>query len=142
MAVEEMLPKFARADWMMWLLWHSKTANIRQMVKLACVCARISLRHVPHGEERPRLAIEAAETWVSTPTGAARDAMDAAGDAAWAAGDAARAAGDAAGAAGDAAWAARDARAAAGAAEHKVLCAAILAEMETTSFKSLGVEVK
>ncbi len=29
----------------------------------ACACARLSLVHVPSGEERPRIAIETAESW-------------------------------------------------------------------------------
>lgn len=61
MSLSKMLPHFKRADWMLWILWHSKAVNIRQLVKLACVCGRLSLRHVPAGEDRPRLAYEAAE---------------------------------------------------------------------------------
>jgi hypothetical protein len=85
------------------------------VVRLACQCARTALQYVPNGEDRPRLAIEAAERWADNPTEsnrlAAWAAARAAGDAA---GAAARAAGDAAGdAAGAAAWAAGDAAGAA-----------------------------
>lgn len=33
------------------------------LVLAACECARLALRHVPSGEDRPRLAIEMAERW-------------------------------------------------------------------------------
>ena len=32
------IPEMDRADWLMWLLWHTKSVNIRQMVWLACLC--------------------------------------------------------------------------------------------------------
>jgi hypothetical protein len=137
MAVKTMLPKFNRADWMLWLLWHSKSVSIRQLCWLACVCGRVSLRHVPKGEDSPRLAYEAAEAYLLNPSGAAGDAAGAAraaGDAAGAARAAAWAAGAAAWAAGDAAWAA------AWAAEHRKMCALIIAEMKKPSFKKLKGE--
>ena len=87
------------AEWMMWLFgrmegrqgWPKRPA----IVLAACACARLALRHVPSGEDRPRLAIEAAEAWAKDPS---EERRAAARDAAWAAG----AAWDAAGAAGDA----------------------------------------
>lgn len=90
-----------RADWMLWLLgkmtgtpgWPSH----QTVVRLACACARRALRYVPEGEERPRLAIEAAEAWAVNPTPQnARAARDAARDA-WAAAGAAWVAAGAAG---------------------------------------------
>ena len=48
-----------------WLLWLAGTAGVdrRAVVNAACACAREALVHVPDGEDRPRLAIEAAEAW-------------------------------------------------------------------------------
>ena len=139
-----------RADWMMWLV--SRVCTRRVAVLCACECARTALRYVPKGEDRPRLAIEAAERWAADPSEANRDAARAAGNVAWAAGAAwavgaawaagyaagyagaaAGAAGyatwDAAGAAGAAAWAAGAAAEAAGdaarAQAHKTMCVLI-----------------
>lgn len=62
-----------RADWMLWLLarmvgkpgWPTH----QTVARLACQCARTSLlKYVPAGEDRPRLAIEAAERWADSPT--------------------------------------------------------------------------
>ena len=60
-----------RADWLLW--WAAKTdVNSHQdIVRAACQCARLALRHVPAGELRPLQAIEAAERWADNPTGAA-----------------------------------------------------------------------
>ena len=84
--------KCQRADWMIWYLGKKLGTpgypDINQIVLLACWCARRSLRFVPEGEDRPRLAIEAAEKCAKNPTEENRAA-------AWAAaGAAARAAGD------------------------------------------------
>jgi hypothetical protein len=48
-----------------WLLWISARANVdrKLVVAAACRCARLALKHVKAGEDRPRLAIEAAEAW-------------------------------------------------------------------------------
>jgi hypothetical protein len=95
-----------RADWMLWLAGRSKKLPVQKIVIAACAFARLSLKHVQAGEDRPRLAIEAAEGWVAgTHT---IEQVDAAARAARAAGAAARAAGAAwaAGAAGAAARAA------------------------------------
>jgi len=102
-----------------WLLWIADKLNVdrKLLVLAACACARTALKYVPAGEERPRLAIEAAERWADNPTEknkAAAWAAGAAGDAGAAAWAAARAA--AAAWAAGAAWAARDA---AWAAAHK-----------------------
>ncbi|MFH2202640.1 MAG: hypothetical protein ABIJ96_05970, partial [Elusimicrobiota bacterium] len=75
-------------------------------------CVRTTLRYVPAGEDRPRLAIEAAEQWAADPTEENRAAAETAGaaaeTAAWAAGAAAETAAWAAAraAAETAAWAA------------------------------------
>ena len=67
-----------RGDWMLWLLgmesdkpgWLTRP----QVVLLACACAERTLKHVPKGEDRPRLAIEAARRWAHDPTDANREA--------------------------------------------------------------------
>ena len=77
-----------RGDWMLWL-----TARLgvdrRMMVRTAAACAETALRYVPGGEDRPRLAIEAARRWADEPTEknrqAARQAAYGAYDAAYAA---------------------------------------------------------
>ncbi|MGB1225791.1 MAG: putative immunity protein, partial [Mycobacterium sp.] len=51
-----------RGDWLLWLLERAG-ADRKQTVLAACDCARTALQHVPDGEDRPRLAIEAAEGW-------------------------------------------------------------------------------
>jgi hypothetical protein len=81
-----------RADWLLW--WAARTkANERTAVVLAaCACARTALRFVPKGEERPRLAIEAAEAWAKAPTPGSREKARAAAHAAYAAADYAAAA--------------------------------------------------
>ena len=68
MELDDLLPKFKRADWLIWTLDKSGECSTRQLVKLACVCARRALRFVPDGEERPKRAILAAEKWAKKPT--------------------------------------------------------------------------
>ena len=79
-----------RADWLLW--WAARTpANTRmQLVRAAAACARTALVFVPDGEDKPRLAIEAAENWAASPSAAA--AAYAAASAAYAAAAAAAAA--------------------------------------------------
>jgi hypothetical protein len=103
-----------RADWMLWLLGQMVNKpgwmTHPQLVTLTCDCVEPSLRHVPPGEDRPRLAIEAARRWVADPSAANRSAARDAARATW---EAARAAARAArAAAGDAA----------GDAEHRMMC--------------------
>ena len=91
-----------RPDWLFWLL--GRTGCDRGLlVRAACACARTVLRYVPAGEDRPRLAIEAAEGWVrgEVTVDEVRVARDAAAYAAYAYADAyaAYAAADAAAAA-------------------------------------------
>jgi hypothetical protein len=94
-----------RGDWLVWLLGalHVRGYVSRQtLVLAACACAETVLRHVPAGEDLPRLAIEAARRWargeatVEEVRAAANTAADAATRAAVAAADAAVAAADAA----------------------------------------------
>jgi len=96
-----------RADWMLWLVCKMEIGTRAERIHAVCDCAATALKYVPKGEDRPRLAIEAARLYADKPTpknlkklNAARAAARAA---AWAA------AGDAAGAA-------------AGAAAHKEMC--------------------
>jgi hypothetical protein len=51
-----------RGDWMLWLAAQAHVDR-KLLVLAACDCARLSLRHVPDGEVRPRVAIETAEAW-------------------------------------------------------------------------------
>ena len=135
-----------RGDWM---LWYAAKINIdrKLLVKAACACARLSLKFVPDGEQRPRIAIETAEAWaegkaslndVETASYAtyaaaytyAADAADAAANAAYAAANAAYAAAYVAYAA-DAATDAADAAYAADATDATTLrvCAEIVRDM-------------
>jgi len=51
-----------RADWLIWVALKAGVAR-RIAVRAACDCVRTTLCYVPKGEDRPRLAIEAAEAW-------------------------------------------------------------------------------
>jgi len=82
-----------RADWMLWWLAHTDYPRPK-LVKLTCQCARTALQYVPQGEDRPRLAIEAAEKWADDPTEENRTAVYAAANAAYAAAYAAAIAAD------------------------------------------------
>ena len=106
-----------RGDWMLWALGSlagpSESDSRRKLVLTACKCARLSLKHVKAGDDRPRKAIETAEAWARKKKGVTLDdvraAADAAADAACAAAyaaGAAYAANGAADAAADAAYAA------------------------------------
>src|SRR5208283_4061809 len=102
----------ARPGWLLWLAGRL-TTDPRLIVLAACACARTVLHLVAAGEERPRIAIEAAEAWCRGESAAAAAAAFAAANAAYyAAYAAAAAAADAADAAAAAA-AAADADAAA-----------------------------
>jgi len=109
-----------RGDWMLWLAGKMK-ADKGQLVRAACKCARLALRHVPEGERMPKVAIETAEAWCDGR--AAVEDVRAAADAA----DAAAAAAAAADAAADAAAAAYVAVAAADAAAYVAAAAAYVA---------------
>jgi hypothetical protein len=117
-----------RGDWMLWLLG-KHNADRKTLVLAACRCARLALKYVPKGEERPLQAIETAEKWargVATIEEVRRDAStaSAATSAADAAACAARAAADASSAADAAACAARAAADASSAADAAACAAA------------------
>ena len=55
-----------RGDWMLWIAaqrCEQGDPTHRAIVLAACECARLALQYVPVGEDRPRIAIEAAEQW-------------------------------------------------------------------------------
>ena len=130
------------ADWMCWLLVHLYPPTEGRVRLVLCACARTALRHVPDGEDSPRLAIETAERYArgeATDEELARasaSAARAASDAAWAA----RAASDAA----SAAWAASAARAARAAAfrEMAVIVRRLVPDPEhLPAIESMSVEM-
>ena len=69
---KQALAECERPDWMLWYL--AKTCGKQGsrkhclVVSLAADCAETALKYVPAGEERPRLAIEAARRWATQPT--------------------------------------------------------------------------
>jgi len=125
-----------RGDWLLWLAGRAGVER-KVVVLAACACARLALKHVRPGEERPLRAVETAEAWARGDASVSLEdvrkaarAADAAAAyafaafaaayaayAAFAAADAAYAAADAAYAAADAAYAADAADAAADAAD-------------------------
>jgi hypothetical protein len=124
------------------MLWICAKAGVdrKLVVFAACQCARLALKHVPKGEERPLKAIKTAEKWckgkasieeVRAAYAAAYAAADAA-YAAYAAADAADAAADAAYAAAYAAYAAAYAAADAAYAAYAAADAAADAAWENT----------
>ena len=59
---QELWDDCGRGDWMLWLI--ARTQHDRKQLVLAtCACLRLSLKYVPAGENRPRMAIETAEKW-------------------------------------------------------------------------------
>ena len=114
----------ARGHWMLWIV--ARVGVDPNVVRLAaCQCARRALQYVPEGEDRPRLAIEAAEAHARGEITQAQ--LDAARAAAYAASAASAAAESAARAASAAAWAAANAaaRAAESDAQAEIIRAAI-----------------
>ena len=59
-----------RGDWMLWFAGRLGIPRAT-LVLGACVCARQALVHVKTGEDRPRIAIETAESWARGGEGAA-----------------------------------------------------------------------
>jgi len=76
-----------RGDWLLWyagrLSGLSESDSRRRLVLAACECARLSLEHVPAGEDRPRLAIETAERWARHGAGITLAEVQTAADSAW-----------------------------------------------------------
>ncbi len=151
MELSELLPKFERADWMLWTLRRASKLTKVQYVELAVICAQRVLaiydKKYPK-DDRPRKAIEAAMAYAKDPSEKNRKASAAAAYAAYAAAYAAYAdaadAAYAAYAAYAAAYAAADAAYAAAAAayaayaaayagyrksHHKKMCALLLAKL-------------
>ena len=54
-----------RGDWLLWIAARLLTddAGRKLVVLAACDCAETALVHVPAGEERPRLCIDAVRAW-------------------------------------------------------------------------------
>ena len=101
--------KCERGDWMLWLIGEIDPDR-KRLVLTACKCARLALKCVKKGDNRPLKAIETAEAWANGKKGVSlQDVKDAAAYAADAA--------DAAHAAAYAAYAANAANAAAYAAD-------------------------
>ena len=63
-----------------WLLWYAEQvgADCQDLVRAAAACASLVLHLVPAGDDRPRLAIEAAEAWAATAPGSKAQAAAAA----------------------------------------------------------------
>ena len=126
-----------RGDWLLWAaarLWVDR----RLIVRAAAECARAVLYLVPAGEDRPRLAIEAALAWAEEPSAEGANAARAAATAADAAAHAAYAAWAAhaanAARAAEAAWAAHAANAAANAADAAANAAANAASAAAAAY--------
>ena len=95
--------KCERADWMLWYIFMAKIGTERDRIHIICDCAATALKYVPKGEDRPRLAIEAARNYADNPTEENKAAANAAAYAANATAYAANAANAAVYAAADAA---------------------------------------
>ena len=96
--MSEVWEKCTRPDWLFYILEKHAPLEKEQSVRLAIAFAETCLGKVKEGEERPRLAIEAAKAWLENPTEENRAAAYAADYAAYAAyaSDAAAASADAA----------------------------------------------
>jgi hypothetical protein len=85
-----------RGDWLLWFVGKTSgkpgSESRRKLVICVCECARLSLKHIPVGEDRPRIAIETAERYARREKGFTIDMVREAGDAAHAADAAAAAA--------------------------------------------------
>ena len=130
-----------RGDWMLWLLGKlsgaPETKSRKKLVLTSCQCARLSLKYVKEGENRPFKAIETAEKWARGEAGITLYDVGHAADAAYAADSAAAA--DAAYAAAAAAYAAdaADASYAATAAYAAAAAAAYAAYTAAARFSTL-----
>ena len=77
--MSEVWDKCARPDWLFDILEKHAPLEKEQSVRLAIAFAETCLGKVKEGEERPRLAIEAAKAWLENPTEENRAAAYAAG---------------------------------------------------------------
>jgi len=63
--MQEAWDRCERGDWMLWLLGRlagpPESKSRKKLVLAACACARLSLDHIPAGEQRPLAAIDMAE---------------------------------------------------------------------------------
>ena len=66
--IQEAWDNCERGDWMLWLLGKQvgspRSKSRKELVLIACKCARLSLKYVPKYEKRPLKAIQTAEKWV------------------------------------------------------------------------------
>ena len=134
-----------RGDWMLWLLAHKVEQGSKyhkKIVRVACECARLALKYVPEGEERPRIAIETAEKW-SGGMATLREVEDAAYAASVyaASADAASASADAADAASASAYVAYAAYAADAAAAASAAAASAYAEAERENILAVCADI-
>jgi hypothetical protein len=58
---DEMWEHCERPDWLLW--WAARHVPRKELVLVACQCARLALPYVDAGEIRPIKAIETAEAW-------------------------------------------------------------------------------
>jgi len=56
-----------RPDWLFWILEKHSPLEKEQSVRLSIAFAESCLCNVPKGEDRPRLAVEAAKAWLANP---------------------------------------------------------------------------
>ncbi len=61
---EEAWTSCGEINWMLWLA-NKLTIDPKLFIQIACRCARLVLHLIPEEEERPRKAVEAAETWLA-----------------------------------------------------------------------------
>jgi len=75
--MQEAWDRCERGDWMLWLLGRlagpPESKSRKKLVLAACACARLSLDHIPAGEQRPLAAIDMAEAWARGQDGASLD---------------------------------------------------------------------
>ena len=66
--MHEVWEKCERPDWLFWILEYHAPLDKFQSVSIAIQFAEDCIHNVPEGEDRPRLAIEAAKAWLLGPT--------------------------------------------------------------------------
>ena len=66
--IQEAWNNCKRGDWMLWLLGKQagspRSKSRKELVLIACKCARLALKYIPKNEKRPLIAIKTAEKWV------------------------------------------------------------------------------